>query len=67
MQLSAHNSLMLRTHLHTIHILDMDHMKSQHLDCQKKSLVELKVSEYHLIFNLNGILLATREGPTKFS
>jgi hypothetical protein len=31
----------------------------------KKSLSELKVSEYHLIFDLNGILVATREGPTR--
>jgi hypothetical protein len=32
----------------------------------KKSLVELKVSEYHLILNLNGVLVVTREGPTRF-
>jgi hypothetical protein len=31
----------------------------------EKSLVESKVSEYHLIFDLNGVLVTTREGPTK--
>jgi len=31
----------------------------------EKSLGELKVSEYHLIFDLNGILVVIGEGPTK--
>jgi hypothetical protein len=32
----------------------------------EKSLGESKVREYHLIFYLNGVLIATGEGPTKF-
>jgi len=32
----------------------------------EKSLGELKVNEYHLIFDLNGILVAIGEGPIKF-
>jgi hypothetical protein len=31
----------------------------------EKALDELKVSEYHLIFDLNGILVVTGEDPTK--
>jgi hypothetical protein len=31
----------------------------------KKSLRESKVSEYHLIFYLNAILVAIGEGPTR--
>jgi len=38
------------------------------MTCQllEKSQGESKVNEYHLIFDLNGILVATREGPTRF-
>jgi hypothetical protein len=32
----------------------------------KKSLVKSKVSEYHLIFDLNGVLILIGEGPTTY-
>jgi hypothetical protein len=32
----------------------------------EKSLVESKVSGYHLIFDLNGVLVVIGEGPTRF-
>lgn len=32
----------------------------------RKNVATAKVSEYHLIFNLNGILMVIGEGPTRF-
>jgi hypothetical protein len=31
----------------------------------KKNVATTEVSEYHLIFDMNGILVATKEGPTR--